>query len=175
MYAMMLMRYDISHAVRVVNKYIASLRRKHWKAVKWIMRYLSGTLSYGLVYGKKNKGKCEGLLGYMDSNYAEDLDKRRSLTSYIFIFNGCLINWKVTRQHGVALSTTTTKYIVATEAVKEALWLQGLMGELGVKQKIVTVLYCSSSALHMCRNLIHHERTKHIDIKLHFIRNEVFK
>lgn len=124
---------------------------------------------------KKNKGKCEGLLGYMDSNYVEDLDKRRSLTGYIFIFNGCLINWKVTRQHGVALSTTTTKYIVATEAVKEALWLQGLMGELGVKQKIVTVLYDSSSALHMCRNPIHHERTKHIDIKLHFIRNEVSK
>lgn len=124
---------------------------------------------------KKNKGKCEGLLGYMDSNYVEDLDKRRSLTGYIFIFNGCLINWKVTRQHGVALSTTTTEYIIATEAVKEALWLQGLMGELGVKQKIVTVLYDSSSALHMCRNPIHHERTKHIDIKLHFIRNEVSK
>ena len=124
---------------------------------------------------KKNEGKYEGLLGYMDSNYAEDLDKRRSLTGYIFIFNGCLINWKVTRQYGVALSTTMTTYIVSTEAVKEVLWLQGLMGELGVKQKNVTVLYDNSSALHMCRNLIHHERKKHIDIKLHFIRNEVSK
>lgn len=53
MYAMMLMRYDISHAVRIVNKYIASLIRKHWKTIKWIMKYLRGTLSYGLVYGKK--------------------------------------------------------------------------------------------------------------------------
>ncbi|KAH9722896.1 Integrase catalytic domain-containing protein [Citrus sinensis] len=174
MYAMVLTRPDISHAVSVVSRYMATPGNEHWKAVKWIMRYLSGTLSCGLVYGK-NKGSCEGLLGFVDSDYAGDLDRRRSLTGYMFLFNGCLVNWKATLQHVVALSTTEAEYTTATEAVKEALWLQGLMRELGVKQKTVTVYCDSSSALHLCRNPAHHERTKHIDIKLHFIRNEVSK
>ena len=132
MYAMVLTRPDISHAVSVVSRYMATPRKEHWKAVKWIMRYLSGTLSCGLVYGK-NKGSCEGLLGFVDSDYAGDLDKRRSLTCYMFLFNGCLINWKATLQHVVALSTIEAEDTAATEVVKEALWLQGLMRELGVK------------------------------------------
>ncbi|KAH9649116.1 hypothetical protein KPL70_025868 [Citrus sinensis] len=168
MYAMVLTRPYISHAVTVVSRYMAAPGKEHWKAVKWIMRYLSGTLSCGLVYGK-NKGSCEGLLGFVDSDYVGDLDRRRSLIGYMFLFNGCLVNWKATLQHVVALSTTEAEYTAATKAVKEALWLQGLMRELGVKQKIVTVYCDSSSALHLCRNPAHHERTKHIDIKLHFI------
>ncbi|KAH9704628.1 CCHC-type domain-containing protein [Citrus sinensis] len=162
MYAIVLTRPDISHVVSVVSRYMAAPGKEHWKAVKWIMRYLSGTLSCGLVYGK-NKGSCEGLLGFVDSDYAEDLDRRRSLTGYMFLFNGCLVNWKATLQHGVALSTTKAEYTAATKAVKEALWLQGLTRELGVKQKTITVYCDSSSALHPCRNPAHHKRTKHID------------
>ena len=124
---------------------------------------------------EKNKGSCEVLLGFVDSDYAGDLDRRRSLAGYMFLFNGCLVNWKATLQHMVALSTTKAEYTAATEVVKKALWLQGLMKELGVKQKTVTVYCDSSSALHLCRNPAHHERTKHIDIKLHFIRNKVSK
>ena len=124
---------------------------------------------------EKNKGSCEVLLGFVDSDYAGDLDRRRSLAGYMFLFNGCLVNWKATLQHMVALSTTKAEYTAATEVVKKALWLQGLMKELGVKQKTVTVYCDSSSALHLCRNPAHHERTKHIDIKLHLIRNEVSK
>ncbi|KAH9694912.1 Integrase catalytic domain-containing protein [Citrus sinensis] len=117
MYAMVLTRPDLSHSVSVVSRYMAQPVREHWRAVRWIMRYLNGSLSHGL--------------------------------------------------HVVALSTT--------EAVKEALWLQGLLGELGVRQKSVTIHCDSSSAIHLCKNPAHHERTKHIDIKLHFIINEVSK
>lgn len=69
----------------------------------------------------------------------------------------------------VALSTIEAEYTAATNTVKEALRLQGLMEELGIKQKIITVYCDSSSALHLCKNPTHHERSKHIDIKLHFI------
>lgn len=72
-------------------------------------------------------------------------------------------------QHVVGLSTTEAEYTAATDTVKEALRLQGLIEELGIKQNIITVYCDSSSALHLCKNLAHHERTKHIDIKLHFI------
>lgn len=153
---------------------MASPSMEFWKVVKRIMRYLYSILSCGLVYGK-NKGSYEGLLGLVDSDYAGDLDMRRSLIGYMFLFNGFLINWKATLQHVVALSTTEAEQTAATEAVKEALWLQGLMGELGVKSKIVTVYCDSSSTFHLCRNPAHHERTKHKDSKLHFIRNEVSK
>lgn len=104
----------------------------------------------------------------MDSDYAGDLDRRRSLIGYMFTFNGCLISWKATLQHVVALSTTEAEYIVATEAVKEDLWLKGLIGELGVKQKAITINCDSSSPLYLCRNPAYHERTKHIDIKTSF-------
>lgn len=84
---------------------MASPSMEFWKVVKRIMRYLYSILSCGLVYGK-NKGSYEGLLGLVDSDYAGDLDMRRSLIGYMFLFNGFLINWKATLQHVVALSTT---------------------------------------------------------------------
>lgn len=83
------------------------------------------------------------------------------------MYNGCLVNWKATLQHVVALSTTEAEYTAATEAVKEALWLQGLLSELGMVQKYVMVYCDSSSAIHLCKNPAHHEKTKYIDIKLH--------
>ena len=78
-------------------------------------------------------------------------------------------------QHVVAFSTTEAEFTAATEAAKEVIWLKGLITELGLKQESVPIFCDSSSALHLCKNPAHHEKTKHIDIKLHFIRNEVSK
>ena len=91
------------------------------------------------------------------------------------MLNGCLISWKASLQHVVALSTTEAEYTAATEAVKEALWLKGLISELGIPQKVVDIHCDSSSAIYLSRNPAHHEKTKHIDIKLHFIRLEVLR
>ena len=81
------------------------------------MRYLNGSLSHGLVYGRSKGGKSDGLLGFVDSNYAGDLDRRRSLTGFMFMYEGCLINWKATLKHVVALSTIEVEYIAATDVV----------------------------------------------------------
>ena len=172
MYAMVLTRPDIAHAVSVVSRYMAQPGKEHWKAVKWILRYLHGIVKCGLTFGKA-KEEDDGLRGYVDLDYARDLDRRRSLTGYIFMLNGCTVNWKATLQSVVALSTTEVEYIAATEAVKEALWLKGLVAELGLSKKSVPIHCDSSSAIHLSKNPAHHEKTKHIDIKLHFIRNEV--
>ena len=91
------------------------------------------------------------------------------------MLKGCLINWKANLQHVVALSTTEAEFTAATEAAKEAIWLKGLITELDLKQESVPIFCDSSSALHLCKNPAHHEKIKHIDIKLHFIRNEVSK
>ena len=91
------------------------------------------------------------------------------------MLNGCLISWKASLQHVVALSTTEVEYTAASEAVKEALWLKGLISELGIPQKVVDIHCDSSNAIYLSKNPAHHEKTKHIDIKLHFIRNVISK
>ena len=123
-----------------------------------MLRYLKGTQQYRLVYGK-SAGNVVGLCGYVDSDYAGDLNRMRSLTGYMFFLDGCLVNWKASLQHVVVLSTTEAEYTAATEAVKEALWLRGLITQLGMKQETVEVHCDSSSAIYLSKNPVHHEKT----------------
>ncbi|KAH9723672.1 hypothetical protein KPL70_007193 [Citrus sinensis] len=174
MYAMVLTRPDIAHAVSVVSRYMSNPGKEHWKAVKWILRYLRGTSGHGLIYGGQRRDNSL-IVGYVDADYAGDLDRRRSLTGYLFTFNNCTINWKSQLQSVVALSTTEAEYTAAAEAIKEAIWLKGMLKELGVNQRSVVVHCDSQSAICLSKNQTHHERTKHIDIKVHFIRLEVSK
>jgi len=110
-------------------------------------------------------------VGFVDSNYAGgDHDRRRSLTGYVFTLSSCAISWKVTLQSIVALSTTEAEYMVVIEAVKEAIWLRGLLGEFGLRQGLTTVYCDSQSTIHLTKNQMYHEGTKHIDVRYHFIR-----
>jgi hypothetical protein len=128
--------------------------------------YLRGTIDVGLVYDRGN-GISSSVIGYVDSDYAGDLDKRRSLTGFVFTLSGCAISWKATLQSIVLLSTTEAEYMAATEAVKEAIWLRGLVSDLGLKQD-ETVVFCDSqSSIHLTKNQMYHERTKHIDVRYH--------
>ena len=170
MYSMVCTRPDLAYAASLVSRFMAKPGKHHWEAVKWVFRYLKGTCNYGLKY-QKTCFTENALVGFVDSDYAGDLDKRRSLTSYVFTLFGCTVSWKTTLQPVVALSTTEAEYIVATEAIKKALWLLGLIGELGIKQEKITVYCDNQSTIHLTKNQMYHERTKHIDIKLHFIRD----
>ena len=118
----------------------------------------------------KNHNTCSNIVGYVDSDYAGDLDKRRSQTGYVFMLSRNAISWKATLQSTIALSTAEAEYMAAAEAVKEAIWLRSLVDNLGLKQDI-TVVYCDSqSAIHLSKNQMYHERTKHIDVHYHFLR-----
>ena len=109
------------------------------------------------------------VVGYCDSDYAGDLDKRRSTTGYVFTLAKAPVSWKSTLQSTVDLSTTEAEYMAITEAVKEAIWLQGLLDDLGVGQKQVTMFCDSQSAIHLAKNQVYHARTKHIDVRYHFV------
>jgi hypothetical protein len=172
MYAMVCTRPDISQAVSVVSRYMANPGKVHWQAVKWILRYLRGTTNVGLVYDR-GSGINSSVIGYVDSDYAGDLDKRRSLTGFVFTLSGCAISWKATLQSTVALSTTEAEYMAAAEAVKEAIWLRGLVSDLGLQQDDTVVFCDSQSAIHLTKNQMYHERTKHIDVRYHFLREVV--
>lgn len=133
MYAMVYTRPDISQAVSMVSRYMYNPGKGHWQAVKQILRYIQKTIDVGLLF-EQGDTVGQGVIGYVDSDYAGNLDKRRSTTGYVFTFAGEPISWKSTLQSTVALSTTEAEYMVITEAVKEAIWLQGLLENLGLVQ-----------------------------------------
>ena len=132
---------------------------------------MKGTVNEGLVYHFSKQGT--ELTGFVDSDYAGDRDKRRSTTAYLFTLCGNCVSWKSQLQSVVALSSTEVEYIAATEAAKEAMWLKGLLLELGLIQKEVVLYTDSQSAIHLCKNPVFHERSKHIQVKYHFIRDMI--
>lgn len=172
MYVMVCTRPDLEHVVSIVSRHLANYEKSHWEGAKWIMRYLRGSTKVGLFYGKLKK-QDSYVMGFVDTYYAGDLDTRRSLTGFVFQIFGCTVSWKASLQHVVALSTTEAEYIAVTEAVKEALWLKELINELGVKQETITMFSDSQSAIYLTKNQMFHGRTKHIDIRVHFIRKVI--
>jgi hypothetical protein len=171
MYAMVCTRPDLAHAVSVVSKYMANPGKQHWDAVKWIFRYLKGTTDYGITFVRQKSDLS--VVGYVDADYAGDLDDRRSTTGYVFTLTGGPICWKSMIQSTVAMSTTEVEYMAAAEAAKEALWLTGLVKELGIQQGGVSLHCDSQSAIYLAKNQVYHARTKHIDVRFHKIRELV--
>lgn len=129
MYDMVCTRPNISQAVSVVSRFMVNPGKAHWEAVKWILRYLKGTINTSLHFG----GDTCQISGFVDSDYAGDLDRRRSTTGYVFQIHGAPISWRLMLQHIVTLSTTKVEYMAVAEGVKEALWLKGLLDDLGMK------------------------------------------
>ena len=166
MYAMVCTRPDIAHAVGIVSRFLSNPGKKHWEAVKWILRYLKGTSKTCLCYG----GADPVWEGYTDSDMAGDLDGRKSTTGFLYTFAGGAVSWQSRLQRCVALSTTEAEYIAIAEGGKEMLWLKRFLEELGFKQKEYKVHCDSQSALDLSKNSMYHSRTKHIDIRYHWIR-----
>uniref|UniRef100_A0A2N9GKI3 Integrase catalytic domain-containing protein n=1 Tax=Fagus sylvatica TaxID=28930 RepID=A0A2N9GKI3_FAGSY len=168
MYAMVCTRPDLAHAVSTVSRYMANPGREHWNAVKWIFRYLKGTAEHGILFSRQPG--TNSVVGYVDADYAGEVDDRRSTTGYVFTLSGGPICWKSTLQSIVAMSTTEAEYMAVAEAAKEALWLKGLVKELGLNQGGVQMHCDSQSAIYLAKNQVYHARTKHIDVRFHKIR-----
>ena len=167
MYAMVGTRLDIAHVVGVGSRFMANPGREHWEAVHWILRYLRGTSGMSLCFGK---GELN-LQGYVDSDLGDDVDTQRSTTGYVYTFGGTVVNWVSQLQKLVALSTTEAEYLAITKASKEMLWLKNLFVELGktcVEHKLFSD---SQSGIHLAKNPMFHSRTKHIQLRYHFIRS----
>lgn len=155
-----------------MSRFLSCPGKLHWEAVKWILKYLNGTRDVGLLFGR-HESFGSVVEGYVDSDFAKDLDGGRSITGYSFMVCGGLVSWKSTLQNVVALSTTEAEFIALTEAVKEAIWLKGFVSELGIKVDMPTVWCDNQGALQLSKNAMFHDRTKHMDVKLYFIRSIV--
>ncbi|CAM8906121.1 unnamed protein product [Rhodiola kirilowii] len=171
MYDMLCTRPDLAFALSVLSRFMSNLGNAHWTAMKYVLKYIAGTQNLGLVY-KKYETKIK-LKGYVDSDYASNKDTRKSTTALYFTWAGNYISWKSQQQSIVTLSSTKVEYIVAVEAIKEAMWLQGILGEIQNTVYIPTMNIDSQSVLYLCKDPVYHERTKHIDVRYHFIRDKI--
>ena len=116
MYAMVCTRPDISHAIGVVSKYMENPGKEHWNAMKLVLQYLRGTSDYCITFNRISDSICS----FVDSDFAGDLDKRRSTLGYVFTLAGGAISWLSMLQETIALSTIEDEYIAASHACKEA-------------------------------------------------------
>lgn len=167
-YAATVARPDISYAVGEVSKYMEKPNQSHVNAVKRILRYLNHTKELGITYGGSNE---VSLIGYTDADYARDVDTRRSTTGYAFEICNGIVTWRSQRQKTVALSTTEAEFMAICDGAKEAIWLRQLLKDIGFEQKGPLLLRVDNlSAIRLVQNPELHHRTKHIDIRLFFVR-----
>ena len=111
--------------------------------------------------------------GFVDADWVGDLDKIRSTSGYVFNLFGGAVSWMSNNQSIVALSTTEVKYMVATHASKEAVWLQRLCSSMGLVQEAIGIDCDSQSAIFLEKNPAYHSKTKHIDVQYHFVRDMI--
>ena len=166
MYASLGTRPDITYAVQTVSRFSKNPGQAHWDAVKRIFRYLKGTKEFWLTYG----GQQKELKRYADADgsMAED---RHAISGYTFLLHGGAVSWAAKRQEIVSLSTTESEYVAVTHASKEALWLRSLITQLfDVKLDPTPLFSDNQSAIALTKDHQYHPRTKHIDIRFHFIR-----
>jgi hypothetical protein len=166
-------RPNIAYSVGIVSRYMEDPKASHWAAVKQILRYLSGTVNYGCIYKKLNTAETM-LTGYSDSDLAGDVDDRKSTSGSVFLLGSCLVTWASQKQRVVALSSCEAEYIASANAACQGIWLSRLLGELlGIQTPKVKLLVDNKSAIALSKNPVHHDRSKHIDTRFHFIRDYV--
>ncbi|XP_045027089.1 secreted RxLR effector protein 161-like [Daphnia magna] len=159
-------RPEIAYAVGQVAQHCQNPGRLHWKAVQRILSYLAGKRQHGLLYGPRNHLKA-----FSDADYAGDSDSRKSTTGYVFLLNGAAISWSGKKQKCTAQSTTEAEFVASSEAGKEAVWiLRGLKELEGDVPTPMELFMDNQSAIRIIRNPELHQRTKHIDVRYHFIR-----
>ncbi|XP_045831137.1 uncharacterized mitochondrial protein AtMg00810-like [Trifolium pratense] len=162
-------RPDLAFSVCLVARYMERPTEIHMAAVKRILRYLKGTTSYGLWY---ERGKGEELVGWSDSDYAGDIDDRRSTFGYVFMIGTKAVSWSSKMQPIVTLSTTEAEFIAAASSACQGILLSRILTQIDAREKSCITIYCdNSSSIKLSKNPVMHGRSKHIDARFHFLRD----
>jgi ribonuclease HI len=167
-------RPDIAYAVNQLSRYIANPGQSHWQAGKRVLRYLKGTAKSSLLYKDYDGNQNTRIEIFCDADWAGDTEDRKSTTGVIIKLNGCPIIWLSKKQSTVALSTAEAEYIAIATALQELLWINQYLTELNLKDNETAVLKSDNqAAIRIATNDTLHSRSKHIDIRYHFIREVV--
>ncbi|PNX62918.1 type I inositol 145-trisphosphate 5-phosphatase 12-like protein [Trifolium pratense] len=164
-------RPDMTFAVCLAARYMERPTEMHVAVVKRIMRYLKGTLKFGMLYKCKNNTELT-LQGWSDSDYAGDHDDRKSTSGYVFTLGGSAICWSSKKQPIVTLSTTEAEFVSAASCACQCLWLKNVLDHLHIEQNGCIIVNCdNSSTIKLSKNSIMHGKRKHIDVMFHFVRD----
>ena len=165
MYAAVATRPDITFAVSALSQFLENPGEVHWQAVKRVFRYLAGTKTHALTYGNEH----HDLIGFTNADGASQ-EHRHAISGFAFLIDGAAISWASRKQELVTLSTAEAEYVAATHAAKECIWLRRLIKPLFGPTTTPTPLLCDNqAALRLATDDNYHARTKHIDIRFHFI------
>ena len=165
-------RPDLAFCVSFLSRFAANPSTAHMKAAKQTLQYLKATRTLGITYN----GKKPGFYGYSDSDWAGDRATRRSTSGYLFYLYGGVITWRSTRQKAVTVSSTEAEYYGLTNAAKDAAWLRNLLTQLQYSGQDIepTLIYGDNqSSLALAEDAKAHQRSKHVDIQYHYIRQQV--
>jgi hypothetical protein len=161
-------RPDISFAVHTVSRFMQAPRHLHFSAVQRIIKYLLGTSRRGLFFPNNSTLQLQA---YSDADWAGCPDTRKSTTGWCMFLGNAAISWKCKKQDSVSKSSTEAEYRAMSAACSEIVWLRGLLTELGFSQGQPTSLHAdNTSAIQIAANPVYHERTKHIEVDCHSIR-----
>jgi hypothetical protein len=173
LYAAVATRPDISLSVSKIGHVMSNPSATHFKQATHILRYLKKTMDSGLVFYKGPSDTNNLLQGYCDADLAGCVDSRKSTTGFFFSLNGAAVSWHAKLQGVVALSTTEAEYVALATAGCDALFLRGLLSELGFPQPSTVIFEDNSGCIALTKDSVLHSRTKHIDIRFHRIRDMV--
>ncbi|XP_019056266.1 PREDICTED: uncharacterized protein LOC109116021 [Tarenaya hassleriana] len=164
-------RPDLSFAVHQVSQWMHAPTTTHWQMIDRILKYLKGTPNKGLWMRNNQHTK---VIGYCDADWAGDRTDRKSTTGYCTFVGGNLVTWKSKKQTVVARSSAEAEYRAMANTTSELVWLKQLLEDLGFASTKPIPLHCDNqAALHIAANSVFHERTKHIEVDCHFIREKI--
>ena len=165
-----LTRPDIAFTVHVLSKFMHQPTTIHMQSAKRVLRYLAGSPSQGILLANKSTAKLQA---YCDSDWGGCASTRRSTSGYCILLGDSPISWKSKRQSVVARSSAEAEYRSMALVICEVMWLKQLLKDLGLKCLGQTPVHCDNqAALAIAANPVHHEKTKHVDIDCHFIRDK---
>ena len=166
-----LTRPDLAYSVHVLAQFMHQPRQEHWDAAVRVIRYLKASPGQGIYFPAHRSLQLEA---HCDSDWASCPLTRRSVTGYFITLGGAPISWKTKKQHTVSRSSAEAEYRALAMTACELKWLRYLLKDLQVSCSQAVPVYCDSkAAIHIAANPVYHERTKHIEVDCHFVRDEV--
>ena len=172
MFLMTSTRPDIAFTVGLLARQLSGPSEGHWKLVKRTLRYLQGTKALNLALGGPHEDII--LKAYVDASWANDLEDRKSTSGCIVLICDSAVTWFSRKQTSVALSTTEAEYVAASSCVQEVLWARQLLDDIGFKQLMATkIMEDNQGCIKLAKNFRTDTRTKHIDIRHHFLRDKI--
>jgi hypothetical protein len=173
-YLVNMTRPDLAFAYSQLSKFVQYPGVVHLKAAERVLQYLRGTYDQGITYcdlGAEVKNK---LIGWVDSDFGSDPDTRKSMTGYLMSLNGGAISWRSSRQGGVTLSSSEAEFVAASQAGQEVVYLRELLKGFGHPQRKPTEIWeDNASCIMMSENLTNRDRSRHVDVKVHYLRDLV--